>query len=190
MRSPNYVIVEVDQTYINEQIIHGAALVTNNTIESVANINRIAKVVSAPEATILEAGDEIVFHHNILRAVNGYQGEKVHSEYWIKDNLYFIPPAEIFAYKREGKWEAVAPFCFVKPIEALQDTKIFMDRQESTHKGKTKLRGCMKLLNADLRQQGVKENDEIIFSPYSEYEFEIEGELYYKMSTKDVVAIK
>lgn len=184
----NYIIVEVDEAYVNE--VNG--IVVNSTIESVGHINRIARVVEAPDFTILKKGDEVVMHHNILRLRNGIRGKKVQSNYHLEGNKYFVPLTEVFMYKRDSDWEAIRPFVFVKPIPK-EDVKIgsfIVDANEAnSHKGMKKLRGIIKYPNYELLANGVNTGDEIVFSEWSEYEFNINGEILYKMSTKDILAV-
>ena len=189
MKTINYIIVEIDEAYKNE--VDG--IIVNSTIESVAHINRIAKVVEAPSFTILKKGDEVIVHHNMFRMRNGMKGKKVKSDYYIEDNKYFIPLTLVFGYRRDGgDWQAIRPFVFVKPIE-FEETNaggFTITRAESnSHNGKKKLRGTVKFPNDELLAQGVKVGDEVLFSDYSEYEFLIEGEILYKMSTNDILAV-
>lgn len=184
----NFVIVEIDEAYKNE--IDG--LIVNSTIESVQHINRVARVIEAPYFTILESGDEVVVHHNMFRLRNGLRGKKVQSNYHLEDNKYFIPLTEIFMYKRgDSDWTAIRPFVFVKPIKMEDDVVgnvIIAPNEKNSHKGYKKLRGIIKYPNDELLSEGIKEGDEVIFSYYSEYEFNIDGELLYKMSSKDILA--
>jgi len=188
MKSLHYVLIQVDQSYNNELMVGDISVITNNTIESVANINRIAKVISAPEGVVLKAGDEIIFHHNILRTIYGYKGQKIFSEYWVKDNIYFIPPAEIFAYRNNAGWTALSPYCFVEPITASQTGELIQNKDEYTHKGNERLQGLIWLNNPELESQGIRVGDRVLYTPYSEHAFEIDGKEYYKMRTKDIVA--
>ena len=185
----NYIIVEIDEAYNNVK----SGIVVNSTIESVEHINRVAKVIDAPEFTILEEGDEIVVHHNMFRLRNGIGGKKIQSNYHFEDNKYFIPLTEVYMYKRgDSEWKAIRPFVFVKPIQK-EDTKvsgfIINSNENNSHKGMKRLRGIVKYSNEELESKGVKEGDEIIFSAWSEYEFNVDGETLYKMSTNDILAI-
>mgnify|MGYP000206339824 CR=1 FL=1 len=56
MKTVNYIIVEVEEAYNNK--LDG--IIINNSIENVGNINRVAKVVSAPKFTVLNKGDEVI----------------------------------------------------------------------------------------------------------------------------------
>lgn len=196
MRSLQYIIIESEQAYNNEkEIAEGVKIVVNTTIESVENINRIGKVIAAPEFTILKEGDEVIVHHNIMRLRNGTSGKMVKSNFNIEGNKYFVPLTEVFMYRRNGgEWNAISPYCFVKPIRQEKEEKvnnvIIPDNVVSdTHKGMVKNHGIMVYPNDDLINQGVDKGTKIIFSNDSEYEFEIDGEIHYKMSTDDVIAI-
>ncbi len=184
----NYIIVEVDQAYQNK--VDG--ITVNSSIESVEHINRIAKVVEAPDFTILNKGDEVVIHHNIFRLRNGLRGKRLQSNYHLEGNKYFVPLTEVFMYKRDDSdWNAIRPFVFVKPIKK-EDVKvgnvIINSSEQNSHKGMIKQHGIVKYPNDELVRNGVNVGDKIIFSTWSEYEFNINGETLYKMSTKDILA--
>ena len=194
MRTRNCVIIKVDNSYNNEvELSGGHKLVVNTSIEDVEYINRKATVISAPEFTVLKEGDEIVIHHNILREGYGQQGGLIRSEYWLEDDTFFVPLTEIFAYKRDSEWVSLDPFCFVQPIKFKAEDKegfqLFNDERNSdSYKGQVKLTGTIAFTNKSLQEQGVENGDVVMFSHWSEYEFTIDGELYYKMSTKDIIA--
>ncbi len=189
----NCIIVEVDEAYVNYvNSSSGSKIYTSSTIESVESINRTAKVVDAPSFTILKSGDEVIIHHNIVRLRYGMQGSVIKSNYHYKDNLYYVPLTEVFMFKRgDSDWESLNPFCFIKPIKyenkVLSGLTIY-DNTDNSHKNKVKNIGEVKYLNSEMKSMGLKEGDRVIFSDYSEYEFNINGELYYKMSTKDILA--
>lgn len=194
MRSINYIIVEVDSAYNNDKDIgNGINITVNTSIESVEHINRVAKVVKAPDFTMLEEGDEVIVHHNIFRLRNDQMGLEVESNYWIEDNKYFVPLTEVFMYRRgDSDWKALDPYCFVKPIEQEQPEQvqgIYVKDMEDNYKGMVKNTGVMAYVNESLKSLGVSDGDTIAFSNYSEYEFMIDDELYYKMATKDIIGI-
>ena len=194
MRALDYIIIEVNEQYNNEYILeNGKSIVLNTKTESVANINRIGKVKSVPKNLKIKEGDFILFHHNILRRVNDHKGEVMQSDFVIKDNLFFVPLDMVFMYKRgDGDWESLSPFCFIKPIkENLPETKsslIIPDYISVGFKGRKENRGFIKYGNPVLKEWGVKDGDEVVFKDYREYEFEINGEILYKMSHNDVLA--
>lgn len=185
----NYVIVEIDEAYKNEV----GGLIVNSTIESVAHINRIARVVDTPIFTTIKKGDEVVVHHNVFRLRNGLRGKRLQSNYHLEGNKYFVPLTEVFMYKRgDSDWQAIRPFVFVEPIKN-EDKKvgnvIINTSEENSHKGMVKLQGIIRYPNDELISKGVKVGDRIVFSYWSEYEFNINGETLYKMSTNDILAV-
>lgn len=198
METFGYVIVKADDAYNNEiEMKGGGTLVVNTTIESVEHINRTVTVVSAPSFTVLEEGDELVIHHNIMRLRNGIDGNVVQSDYYLEDNTYFVPLTEIFMYRKpEGEWKSLAPYCFVEPVKYEVDITVpgviipdSAAKEELSYKGQVKQTGIMTYSNEELEEMGVKVGDKIIFSDYSEYEVKVEGKTYYKMSSNDILAV-
>ena len=101
MEAVRYVLAKTEGEYDNEvELSNGLKVVVNTTIESVSNINREVEVVSAPKNTVLDKGDKLIVHHNIIRKKNDVKGVESRSDFWLIDNVYFIPPTEIFLYKK------------------------------------------------------------------------------------------
>jgi len=194
MNSLNYVIVEVDSEYNNEEKIGDTSIIVNTTIESVAHINRIARVVSAPEYTVLKKGDDIIVHHNIFRKRNSQFHTEVKSDYHIKDKLFYVPLNEIFAYKKDSTWKALDPFVFVKPIKASKtDTSkvltITGNKSSRYHKGCLKNVGVVEYPNKELIDNNIVKGTRVWFTDDSEYEFKIDGQILYRMKTSDILGI-
>lgn len=193
MNSINYVIVEVDSEYNNEkELSNGVKILVNLGINNIEYINRIATVISSPSFTILEKGDKVIIHHNILRFKTDMKGNSVMNQYFIEDNKYYVPLTEIFMYKRNDEWIALSPYCFIKPIKKDKILKIgnihtTSKEDEDSHKGYIKNIGIVEFSNNELEKLGIKKGDKIIFSKNSEYEFIIDNELYYKMSVNDIM---
>lgn len=190
MRTLNYIIVEIEEAYNNKE----NGLVVNSTIESIGHINRIAKVLAAPSFTPLKKGDDVVCHHNIFVIRHGIGGQKLRSNYHLEGRTYFVPLTEVYMFRHsDSDWEALRPYVFVKPIKFL-DKKIgnylINGSTSNTHEGSKKLRGTLKYPNDELISKGLKVGDEVIFSNFSEYKFKIDGEVLYKMSTKDILGKK
>lgn len=182
-------IVHCDQDYLNEkELSNGVKLVVNTTIESVEHINRIATVKAAPEGTVLQTGDEVIIHHNILRKRNGTAGQLVNSDFLLDEDTYYVPLDMIFAYRRSGQtWEAVAPFFFAKPIEKQEEVSksgiivdLGMDKYVSRE-------ATVKYLNEELREWGVEEGDVVGYDKNQEYKFEIDGELLYRVKMQKLL---
>ncbi len=196
MKTLNYLIVEIEEAYNNTITTeNNITLVTNTSIQNVNNITRQAKVIAAPEYTRLRKGDEVIVHHNIFRLRNGIKGKLINSNFLIEKNRYFVPLTEVFMYKRNisSDWKALDPYCFVKPLEYTGNRKIkgfFMSNnhlRKTIHKGNEKLKGIVTYTNKALIKRGINDGDDIIFSPDSEYEFSINGEIHYRMKTTDII---
>lgn len=182
MDTINYVIVEVDNLYENSK----NGLIVNDSIENVSNINRVGKVVSAPNSTMLIKGDLVIIHHNIFRKKYTVSGTQINSDFWIEGNLFHVPLTEVFMYKRESEWECLEPFCFVKPVLKKDEDISSFSLSDNLYKGNYSHIGEIKYLNDSLKKD-ISVGDIIIFSNDSEYEFNIDGEILYKMSSKDVL---
>lgn len=192
MKSIGYLIVSLPEAYSNKaKLSTGQDFIINSTIENVEYINRVCKVEYSPEGTILSPGDEVIVHHNIFRLRNGIKGEQVDSNFYLWGNLYYVPLTEVFMYKGEFGWVPIEPYCFVKPIEQedLVTTSNFsITSTENSYKGMKRRVGVLSHPNRNLINQSLQKGDKVLFTPDSEYEFIIDGELYYKMSDKDIIA--
>ena len=185
MRSPNFIIVEAEDNYNNME----DNVIVNSSIETVSRINRIATVIASPDYTILQEGDKVLLHHNILRLSNDVKGNVQHSMFHIEGNRYFVPLSEVLMYSRDNGWMSIDPFVFVKVIKS-EDFKVgdyMISGDVDSHKGSKKLQGEIAYTNQDLEHQGVVEGDRVYFLEDSEHEYEIEGELCYKMRTSDIL---
>lgn len=191
MKSINYAIVELDEAYNNSvKLTTGEDFIINSTIEDVSYINRVAKVIAIPEGLTVKEGDLVIAHHNIFRLRNDFKGNPIQSNYFIEGNRYLVPLTEIFMYKRDDSdWVPLNPFCFIKPINFEHNEGFEMPLIEASYKGKIRNMGEMVYPNPELLSQGVKKGDIIMFNQWSEYEFVINGELYYKMSTRDIISV-
>lgn len=193
MKSTIYVVVEVNKAYNNFiDLGSGSKLQINNSIDDVETINRVGKVVSAPSYLGCKKGDYLLFHHNICRQ-SWFKGKLRVSNFCIKEGFYYVPVSEIMMIKRDNKedWEALDPFVFVKPIEAgvieyPNGAKIL----EENHKGRKHLQGILEYPNKKLLDMGLKKGDYVYFQQDSEHEYRIKGEIYYKMRTEDILAVK
>ena len=192
MRATVYFVVEVLEAYNNEvELPNGLKLDINNSIDSVEHINRIGKLVDAPKGSNAKKGDLLLFHHNICRRSFGLKGKKRQSIFYIKDNTYYIPITEIFMIKRQGEsdWEAIDPYVFIKPLEAeirvlANGFKII----EESYKERKNLMGTVSYPSKELEALGVNKGDLVAFQEDSEFEFEIDGEIHYRMKTIDILA--
>lgn len=177
MNSDNFVIVKAHSSYNNT--LNG--IIINDSIETVGNINREVEVVTHPKFVNVRKGDNLIIHHNILRRKYDIKGNIINSNFWIENDLYYVPLSEIFMIKEGDIWKAFSPFVFVKPLRKEINITNFQLDQLHQHVG------VIKYSNDFLIDKGFVEGNKIIFNKNSEYKFNIEGEELYKMTTSDVL---
>ena len=180
MNSVLYFIIKPKKDrYNNIKKIGDKDLIVNTDNFQHQYVSREATVISIPKffETDIKPGDDIIVHHNVFRRWKDVKGREQNSFNYIKDNLYFLEPDRVFAYRRNNKWKAVKDYCFVKPIYS---NNIILENKEEP------LVGILKYTDNNL---SLKNGDLIGFTPNSEYEFIIDGERLYRVQTKDI-AIK
>jgi hypothetical protein len=77
-------------------------------------------------------------------------------------------------YKNETGWNAYDRYCFVRPVAASES---YVKKPFSNEP----LMGEMVYPNEYLKSKGVKSGDTVCFSPDSEYEFDVDGEIMYRI---------
>lgn len=167
--------------YINELQIGEYKLIVNTSIETIENIQRFGVVFSLPMfyKGDLQIGDEVIIHHNVFRISYNDKGIPMQSPFHFKDDMYFIDDELIYLYIRNGEMVAYGENVFIEPI--FQET-----RWEGTQLKERQ--GIVKIPNAKLKSQGIKENTKIIFRKFCEYKFNIFGMDLYKMNDKRILA--
>ena len=116
----DYVITPIGERYNNSTKIDGKELILNTEIFNHQYINRLAKIIATPLLfqSPLNAGDEVIVHHNIFRRWTDVKGREKNSRSYWKDNKYIISQDQIYLYKRSD-WIAMPGYSFVKPLEAI-----------------------------------------------------------------------
>ena len=168
----NFVVTPIGQRYNNVKKVGDKELIVNTEIFNHQHVNRRAKVLSTPIIgdTNIEINDDVILHHNVFRRWHNVHGEEKNSKNYFNENTYIVYPDQIFLYKRFWKWHSPKGFCWVKPIKN-QDKYSNNETQENI--------GIVKYTDGTF-----KVNDLIGFTPISNYEFVIDGELLYRVYTK------
>lgn len=193
MKATLYFLVEVVNDYNNyTELDNGLKIMINNTVDSVQHINRIGKIIDAPNGTIANKGDMVLFHHNICRKSIGNKGKKRVSMFQVEPNIFFIPATEIFMLKKptDKDWVALDPFVFVKPL--LAEKKVLsngLEVLEEAYEDMKESSGVLAYLNKELSLEGLKIGDRVAFQEFSQHEYEINGNIYYKMKTEDILGV-
>ena len=171
----NFIIKPYSNRYDNVRQVDDKELIINTGIEDHVFVSKKAVVVSAPAAfnTNIKEGDVVYVHHNIFRRYYDIKGKEKNSSTFFKEDLYFCNIDQIYMYNGICNLN----YCFVKP---LLNKSFLTTSKEKEHFG------ILKYSNSSLEAVGIKPGDLVVFTPYSEFEFIVEGERLYCMKSNDI----
>ena len=173
MKAPfDFVIEPKGNRYNNTTKVGDKDLILNTEVYNHQFTNREAIVKSVPTAfkTQIKPGDTIVTHHNVFRRWLDVRGKEKNSRSYFDENTYLVKEDQIFLYKRSDKWRAPKGFCFVQPIK--QRDKLKQGEEEE----------CIGIVK--YTDGSYEKGDLIGFTPFSTYEFIIDGERLYRVMTQ------
>ena len=168
----NFVVTPIGERYNNTKKVGDSELILNTEIFNHQYINRKASVISTPiiGETDIQAGDDVIVHHNVFRRWHNVKGIEKNSKSYFNESTYFISQDQIFLYKRYWEWKTPKGYCWVKPLKATDQFNIEQEKP---------LQGVVKYSDGT-----VNVNDVVGFRPSSEYEFVIDGERLYRVFSK------
>ena len=168
----NFVVTPVGKRYNNVKKVGDKELVLNTEIFNHQYVNRKATVISKPIIgdTDIDVGSDVILHHNVFRRWHNVKGIEKNSKSYFNENTYIVNLDQIFLYKKFWEWKSPKGFCWVKPIKN-KDKYANSEVQENV--------GIIKYTDGSF-----KINDLVGFTPISNYEFVIDGELLYRVYTK------
>ena len=168
----NFVVTPIGKRYNNTKKVGDSELILNTEIFNHQYINRKASVISTPiiGETDIQAGDDVIVHHNVFRRWHNVKGIEKNSKSYFNESTYFISQDQIFLYKRYWEWKTPKGYCWVKPLKATDQFNIEQEKP---------LQGIVKYSDGT-----VNVNDIVGFTPNSEYEFVIDGERLYRVFSK------
>jgi hypothetical protein len=168
----NFVVKPIGKRYNNVKKVGDKELILNTEIFNHQYVNRKATVISKPIIgdTNIEIGNDVILHHNVFRRWHDVRGNEKNSKSYFKEDTYIVSIDQIFLYKKFWKWHSPKGFCWVKPIKN-KDKYNNSETQENI--------GIVKYTDGSF-----KVNDLVGFTPISNYEFVIDGELLYRVYTK------
>jgi len=182
-RSPFYFIVKPakEKRYDNTVDFGGIDFILSSSIEDHSVSNRIAEVLSLPigYSGPVSVGDSLVVHHNVFKFYNDMYGNIKSGKSYYKNGLFFIEEDQYFMYKNGDEWIPLEKYCFVKPSDK---KNYFINRPGALEP----LMGELVYGNKTLSLMGVNPGDQVAFRPDSEYEFRIDGQILYRIFTKDI----
>jgi len=185
MQSPNQFIVAPtnNRRYDNIKTIEGLEIILDTSEESASFSNREAVVLSIPinYDGPIEEGDSLLVHHNVFKYYNDIHGRRQSGKSFFKDDKFFIDNTQYYMYKKNDKWFAVEPFCFVSPLP-VTESYIY---KPFTHEP---LMGVMQYTCPSIDAHGIKKGDIVTFMPDSEYEFKFNEEKLYRIRSKNIIA--
>ena len=168
----NFVVKPIGKRYNNVKKVGDKELIINTEIFNQQHVNRQATVISKPIIgdTDIDIGSDVILHHNVFRRWHNQYGIEKNSKSYFNEDTYIVQSDQIFLYKKFWQWHSPKGFCWVKPIKN-KDKYANSETQENI--------GIIKYTDGSF-----KINDLVGFTPQSNYEFVIDGELLYRVYTK------
>ena len=168
----NFVVKPIGKRYNNVNKVGDKELIINTEIFNHQYVNRQATVISKPIIgdTDIDIGSDVILHHNVFRRWHNQYGVEKNSKSYFNEDTYIVHPDQIFLYKKFWQWHSPKGFCWVKPIKN-KDKYANSETQENI--------GIVKYTDGSFDV-----NDLVGFTPISNYEFVIDGELLYRVYTK------
>jgi hypothetical protein len=162
--------------YNNTKKIGGIDFIINTSQEDHKYSNREAEVIELPLKYNgpIQVGDILLVHHNVFKYYNDIKGTQQSGKSWFKDDLFFIEDEQFYMYKNKDGWNAYGRYCFVKPVD-VEESYIYKPITNEP------LVGEMVYPNEYLSGQDVNKGDLISFTPESEYEFNVDDEILYRI---------
>lgn len=180
-----FIVTPVEnKRYNNTKNIGGIDFIVSTSEEDFRFSNREAIVVETPilyEGPISK-GDRLIVHHNVFKFYNDMVGRRKSGKSFLRDNHFLLDYDQFFAYNKGDGWVGHDKYCFVKPLKKEQSA-IY---QPLTHEP---LVGEITIMNEHLMDVGLSVGDKVSFKPESEYEFNIDGQLMYRLFDNSVTIL-
>lgn len=178
MKSPYRFIVEpLKGKYNTTKNVSGKTLFLTSSIEDAKYVSREARVISVPMFydSDINVGDIVIIHHNIFRDFYNQNGKVSSSNNHIKfegRDMFLVLPELVYLYKSGSEWMPNDDYCFIRPLSGIDKWKHIYKKQE--------------LIGEVVYSNKLKKGLIIGFTPDSEYEFNIDGEVLYRMKHSDI----
>ena len=173
MKSPfDFVISPIGDRYNNTTKVGDKDLILNNEVYNHQFVNREAVVKSVPTAfeSEIKLEETIITHHNVFRRWHDVKGREKNSRSYFNEDTYLVKEDQIFLYKRDGDWKAPKGYWFVQPIK--ERNNLGIDQEEA----------CIGIIK---HTDGSYKKEELVgFTPFSTYEFIIDGKRLYRVMNK------
>jgi len=177
MQSPHGFIAEPLDGKLYDNVAK-SGLILSTSIDSFQTTNRIAviKVLPSGYSGVIQVDAHAIVHHNTFRKGLDMKGKEQFSTSYFEGDTYLVDPSTIYMYMNPDMkdWKTLGEWCFVAPV--LNDNNL----QTATLKD---LHGTVVYGNDALDAQV---GDEIVFITDSEYEFNIDEKILYRIESKDI----
>lgn len=172
----SFIVEPKESRYTNIKETDNGKLILNTELQNHQYVSRngIVKAVPLAKETDIQAGDEVIVHHNVFRRFHDIRGVEKNSRSYYDEKTYIVEDDQIFLYKRDGKWNAPNGYCFVKPLKS---NDAFADDKERP------AIGVLKYTDKSLLKNNIQAGSLVGFVPGAEYEFIIEGQRLYRVPT-------
>ena len=174
MKAPfDFVVEPKGSRYNNTTKVGTSELILNTEVYNHQFVNRQAIVKSVPTAfeTEIQPKDEVIVHHNVFRRWHDVKGKERNSRSFFNETTYFVKEDQVYLYKRDGEeWKTPKGYCFVQPIK--DRVYLGIDKEEA----------CIGIVKHT--DGSYKKGDLVGFTPFSTYEFIIDGKRLYRVMTK------
>ncbi len=169
----NFIIRPKLSRHESKKTVGDNELILNTELQNHQYVSRIGVVIGVPSynPTDIKEGDEVIVHHNVFRRFYDVRGNEKNSKSYYEDNMFFVAPDQIFAFKPNKEWISLDDFCFIKPIE--NNDKFSLDKEKP-------LVGILKYFNKK-NKANIKVGDLVGFCPGFEYEFIIDNQKLYRV---------
>lgn len=205
MKGIDEYLIQFEKTHYETTVVGGVEMDVNPYFEQPKWINRIGKVVAtpilpAPDAKIKKGYEVLVVHTSLLHESYNHSGRK-ESFYCVdvENSLFRFEENLIFMYRESSdrKWLCNGKNVFIKPIPLRKEILTIAGlevpdavlEEEIGYKQNEKQTGIVAFANKELEGFGVKKGDKIYFKADREYEFEIDGNIYYHMENVDLLMV-
>ena len=174
MNSPySFVVSPIGGRYNNTMEVGDKSLIVNTEVFNHQFSNRTAKVISVPSiasANGIKPGDTVILHHNVFRRWHDIKGKERNSKAYFNESTYVVSIDQIFLYKSNDLWKALDGYCFVQPVKSLDKTNDEVEKP------------CVGIVK--YTDGKMSEGDLVGFTPFSTYEFIIDGQRLYRVYNK------
>lgn len=200
MRSLREFIVSVNATHRTGMNVGGIDLEITEAAymrEEYTHMNNFGEVVAVPETYkegVVEVGDTIWFHHNIVinqKNVLGIGDNKNRNQFNIGGGMYAIPYVKegrdnlvYMAKKKDGSYHTVGDVFFCTPNNDRGATKI--GEIEIPRSLNQNIIANVSHTNPFLENKGVYKGSSVCVADDSDYEFKIDGVSYWRMFFSDI----